>query len=73
MRDTCACGNETSVAIHRGEYFDYLRNNELLKKDSAPLSKVLYPCRRHWAHSKVWVLNPLVLNLNRCVFKLKPQ
>jgi hypothetical protein len=32
---TCECGNEPSGSIKCGEFLDWLRNGQLLKKDSA--------------------------------------
>ena len=39
MAGTCECANEPSGSIKCGEFLDYLRTEELLKKDSAPWSK----------------------------------
>jgi hypothetical protein len=36
----CICGNETSYFINWKEFLEKLRNGILLKKDSAPFSKV---------------------------------
>ena len=35
MAGTCECGNEPSGSIKCGEFLDYLRNGQLLKKDCA--------------------------------------
>jgi hypothetical protein len=35
LAGTCECGNEHSGSIKCGDFFDYLRNGWLLKKDSA--------------------------------------
>jgi len=32
------CGDESSGSINHWEFFDYLRNGSLLKKDCAPLN-----------------------------------
>ena len=37
--DTCECDNEPSGSIKCGEFLDYLKKYQLLKKDSAPWSK----------------------------------
>jgi len=36
---TCECGNEISGSIKCGEYLNWLRSSQLLKKDSAPWRK----------------------------------
>ena len=36
---TCECGNESSGSIKRGEFLDWLRTGQLIRKDSAPRSK----------------------------------
>ena len=36
---TCECGNEPSGSIKFGEFLDWLKTGQLLKKDSAPWSK----------------------------------
>ena len=36
---TCECGSEHSVYIKCGEFLDWLRNCQLLKKDSAAWSE----------------------------------
>jgi hypothetical protein len=35
---SCECGNETLGAMKCGEFLDWLKTGQLLKKDSAPLS-----------------------------------
>jgi hypothetical protein len=32
---TCECGNEPSGSINTGEFFDWVRTDQLVKKDSA--------------------------------------
>ena len=36
---TCECANELSGSIKCGEFLDWLRTGQLLKKDSVPWSK----------------------------------
>ena len=36
---SCECGNESSGSIKCGKFYDYLRNRQLLKKDSAAWSE----------------------------------
>ena len=36
---TCECCNEPSGSIKCGEFLDYLKTGQLLKKDSAPWSE----------------------------------
>ena len=36
---TCECGNEPSGSTKRGEYLDWLRTGQLLKKDYVPWSE----------------------------------
>jgi len=36
---TCECDNESSGSVKGGEFRDWLKTGQLLKKDSAPLSK----------------------------------
>ena len=40
MAGTYDCGNESSGSIKCGEFLDYLKTMQLLKKDCAPWSKV---------------------------------
>jgi hypothetical protein len=35
---SCQCGNEPSGSIKLGEFLDWLRTCQLLRKNSAPLS-----------------------------------
>ena len=44
--DTCECCNEPSVSIKCGEFLDYLRTGQLLKKDSVlwSLGRTDKPC-----------------------------
>ena len=39
MEDTCECGNEPSGSVKCGEFLDWMKTGQLLKKDSAPWSK----------------------------------
>ena len=39
MPGSCECGNELSGSIKFGEFLDYLRIGQNLKKDSVPWSK----------------------------------
>jgi len=39
MVGTCECNNEPSGSIKCGAFLDWLKNCQLLKKDSAPWSK----------------------------------
>ena len=39
MASTCECGNEFSVSIKCGEFLDWLRTGQLLKKDCAVWSE----------------------------------
>ena len=39
VADACECGNEPSGYVKCGEFLDQLQTSQLLKKDSAPLSK----------------------------------
>ena len=39
MAGTCGCGNEHSSLMKYGEFLDYLRIGNLLKKVSAPWNK----------------------------------
>ena len=41
MAGTCKCSNEPSGSIKCREFLDYLRNCELLKKDSAPWNELV--------------------------------
>ena len=41
MAGTCKRGYEPSGSIKCGQFLDYLRTGELLKKDSAPWSELL--------------------------------
>ena len=36
MAGTCECGNEPSGSIKCGEFLNWLRNGQLLKKDCSP-------------------------------------
>ena len=36
---TCICGNETAISIKYGDFLDYARTGQLLKKDSVPWIK----------------------------------
>jgi len=36
---TCECGNESSGSLKCREFRDWLKTDQLLKKDSAPLSE----------------------------------
>ena len=36
---TCEYGNETSGSVKCGEFLDWLKTGQLLKKDSAPWTK----------------------------------
>ena len=38
MADSCECGNELSGSVKRGEFLDYLRTDQILKKDLSALS-----------------------------------
>ena len=38
-RDTCKGGNEPSGSTKYGEFLDYMRTGQILKKDSTPWSK----------------------------------
>ena len=40
MAGTCECGNARSGSMKCGEFLDWLRTGQLLKKDSAPWSKL---------------------------------
>ena len=40
VADACECGNEPSGSVKCGEFLDQLQTSWLLKKDSAPWSKV---------------------------------
>ena len=40
LADACECGNEPSGSIKCGEFLDQLQTSQLLKKDSAPWSKL---------------------------------
>ena len=42
VADACECGNEPSGSMKCGEFLDKLQTSQLLKKDSAPLSKQLH-------------------------------
>ena len=42
---TCECSNELSGSIKCGEFLDQLKTGQLLKKDSAALSKLVGKCR----------------------------
>ena len=39
MADACECGNEPSGSIKCGEFLDWLRTGQLLKKDCAVWSE----------------------------------
>ena len=39
LAGTCECGNEPSGSLKCGEFLDYLKTGQLLKKGSAPCSK----------------------------------
>jgi hypothetical protein len=38
---SCECGNEPSDSIKCVEFFGYLSNSQLLKKDSAPWNRLV--------------------------------
>ena len=40
VADACECGNEPSGSVKCGEFLDQLQTSQLLKKDSAPWSKL---------------------------------
>jgi hypothetical protein len=67
VEGTCECGNESSVSIKCGEFLDYLRTGELLKKDSAAWSQsVLAPTETfHMTGLKI-VSRAADLRLVRC-------
>ena len=41
VADACECGNEHSGSVKCGEFLDQLQTGQLLKKDSAPRSKLV--------------------------------
>ena len=41
LADACECGNEPMGSVKCGEFLDQLQTSQLLKKDSAPWSKLV--------------------------------
>ena len=44
MAGTCECGNELLDSIKCGQFLEWLRTSQLLKKGSAPYSKKVSKC-----------------------------
>jgi len=44
VADVCECGNEPSGSVKSGEFLDELQTSYILKKDSAPWSKLVLIC-----------------------------
>ena len=48
MAGTCVCGYAPSGSIKCGEFLDWLRTGQLLKKDSAPWRKLPIEFIKHF-------------------------